>query len=155
MRNSYFIPKVLISGRLDKSVQVLLESDNYVQEGVHWSTKYNFGEMLISAKLSTNKSGAAKKKVSEILTRNSISYLDETSSFNPHVFGRIADTKIGEGILDSGSFGYIANYISFNAHERLAKLGLATAHKCKEARVCSLSSCFMNDSCTTFSVRVV
>ena len=96
----------------------------------------------------------SSKKVSDIFTRNSISYLDEIDSFNPHVFGRIAETKIGNGILDSGSFGYIANYISFDAYEKLAKLGLATSHKCKDARVCSLSSCFMNNTCTTFQLEV-
>ena len=100
-------------------------------------------------------SGAPAKKVSDIFTRNSISYLDGTNSFNPHVFGRAANnTEIGEGILDSGSFGYIANYISFDAFQRLAKLGLATTHKCKEARVCSLSSCFMNNECTTFQLEL-
>ena len=104
-----------------------------------------------------NKSGGgkpAKKKVSDIFTRNSISYLEGTSSFNPHVIGRLVDKEIGQGILDSGSFGYIANYISLEAYENLAKLSLVSKHKCSATRVCSIKHCFLNDTCTTFELEL-
>ena len=69
-----------------------------------------------------------KLKVSEIFTRNSLNYLRNEETFNPHVFGRFANTtiEIGQGILDCDSLGYIANYISMEAYSKLAQLGLAS-----------------------------
>ena len=62
-------------------------------------------------------------------------YFDNDSTFNPHVLARLADTRteVGQGILDSGSFGYIANYI-MEAYDKLAQFGLASCHRCKLAK---------------------
>ena len=97
-----------------------------------------------------------RAKVSEIFIRNSLNYFDNDNTFNPHVFARLAEsrTEVGQGILDSGSFGYIANYISMEAYDKLAQLGLASSHKCKLAKVCSVNKCFSNDTCTTLSLEV-
>ena len=97
-----------------------------------------------------------KAKVSEIFIRNSLNYFDNDSTFNPHVLARLANsgTEVGQGILDSGSFGYIANYISMEAYDKLTQLGLASCHKCKLAKVCSVNKCFSNDTCTTLSLEV-
>ena len=97
-----------------------------------------------------------RQKVSSSFTHNSLNYFNNDSTFNPHVFGRLAEerTDIGQGILDSGSFGYIANYISREAYDRLAKIGLASSHRCKLAKVCSVGHCIINDTCTKLSLEV-
>ena len=119
--------------------------------------------------LRANKSKHASKKakhVSDIFHHNNELHQLGLASFNPLVHGRINSADLGKdeqeayslpvgsGILDSGSFGYIANYISVGCFKRLAQMRVCKSHTCRQTKVCTMHNCFSNNKCTTLRMEV-
>jgi hypothetical protein len=100
-----------------------------------------------------------RPKVSKIAERNLLNYTTGKDSFNPIVSARIAGEgdftlKVGDGILDSGSFGYVANYVSQEVFELLHRSNLAKVTPCPAAKVCSMHKCFHSKVCADFNLEL-
>lgn len=96
-----------------------------------------------------------KKRKGKIATEQAekavLNYLNGDKSFNPLVSARLDDDQeIGQGILDSGSFGYIGNYINEDTYQRFKDSKLIATCSCPKAQICTIQGCFVhNTDCIT------